>query len=127
MPVVISDLDLARAIADAIPTSAQREITPRTLCVLLVLTAKPLTIHELQKALGLAVASASLWVHEAAERGLVSIVADEDDKRRRIVSLTAKGRVWSKDRRAFKRPTDEDQHVDERDAHRDGPADLDAL
>lgn len=122
MPV-FSDIDLARAIADAIPTSAQREITPRTLCVLLVLTAKPLTIHELREALGLAVASASMWVHEAEERGLVSIVADEEDKRRRIVSLTAKGRVWSRDRRAFKRPTDEDRHVDERD----GPADLDAL
>lgn len=128
MRPAISDRLLARAIADSLPTSAQREVNPRQLCVLLALTEGPLAINELRSALGLSVASASMWVSEASERGLVDVYQDENDKRRRIARLSAKGWVWARDRRPNRRRTDEDQHVDEREGRAtESEEDLDSL
>ena len=91
---------LARHIADSLPRRANRGDSTRTLCLLLALDEGALSVNGLRTLLGIAQASASDWVREAMKQGIVESVSAKGDKRSHLIQLTAKGRVWARDRRS---------------------------
>lgn len=96
---VIEDDVLARALIEAMPRHAKRAVSCRVLAVMLCLTKGTRSVNELRALLGIAQATTSEWLQEAVGVGVVSLVADEDDKRRHVAQLTAKGHVYVRDRR----------------------------
>ena len=96
---VIEDDVFARALVGAMPRHAKRAVSCRVLAVMLCLTKGTRSVNELRALLGVAQATASEWLQEAVGVGVVSLVADEDDKRRHVAQLTAKGHVYVRDRR----------------------------
>lgn len=96
---VIEDDVLARALVGAMPRHAKRAVSCRVLAVMLCLTKGTRSVNELRALLGIAQATTSEWLQEAVGVGVVSLVADEDDKRRHVAQLTAKGHVYVRDRR----------------------------
>lgn len=109
---------IARLIANSLPYHANRNDNARVICLLLCLEEGPLSIKQLRGLLGIAQASASDWVSEAAQRGVLKVVPSKVDKRTHLVQLTPKGRVWARDRRVPLPvpPAPEDEPEDEPDA-----------
>lgn len=99
-PLVFDARTLARAIVDVMPRHAKRAVSCRVLVVMLALKDGALTVNELRDLLGTAQATTSEWLHEAVAVGVVALVLDENDKRRHVAQLTAKGWVYARDRRA---------------------------
>jgi DNA-binding MarR family transcriptional regulator len=99
---VVDDRALARAVVDAMPRHAKRAVSVRVLVVLLALTKGPLSVRELRDVLGVPQASASEWLQEAVDIGVVVLVVSEGDKRQHVAQLTPKGWVYARDRRATK-------------------------
>lgn len=102
--VVVDDLTLARALADAMPRHAKRAVSPRVLAVVLALSKGARTVNALRDVLGLAQATSSEWIKEAVGSGLVEVSPGEKDRRSHFAQLTPKGLVYLRDRRSLVPP-----------------------
>jgi len=96
--VVIDDAVLARALVNAMPRT--RVVSCRVLAVMLCLSKGSRSVSELRDALGIAQATASEWLQEAVDVGVVALVEDASDRRRHVAELTAKGHVYARNRRS---------------------------
>jgi DNA-binding MarR family transcriptional regulator len=99
---LVDDADLARRLVGVLPFVANRGLPSHVLAVVLVVKDRPgITVRFLRDALGVPQATASTWLKEAVEEGVVEVRTSEHDKRATLARLTAKGaRYFADVRRA---------------------------
>jgi DNA-binding MarR family transcriptional regulator len=104
--LVADDAELARRLVGVLPFVANRGLPSRVLAVALVVKDRPgITVRFLRDALGIPQATASTWLKEAVEEGVVEVRASENDKRATLARLTPKGARYFADVRRARAPS----------------------
>jgi DNA-binding MarR family transcriptional regulator len=103
---LVDDADLARRLVGVLSCVANRGLPSHVLAVVLVIKDRPgITVRFLRDALGIPQATASTWLKEAVEEGVVEVRASEHDKRATLARLTAKGARYFADVRRARAPS----------------------
>jgi len=103
---LVDDAELARRLVGVLPFVANRGLPSHVLAIVLVVKDRPgITVSFLRDALGIPQATASTWLKEAVEEGVVEVRASEHDKRATLARLTAKGARYFADVRRARAPS----------------------